>query len=129
MSKYLPEDWVRWRIDRALDQARAEFHVSRDDYDTAENIRAFQVLRRLQDDIEDGPVRTERQIFEDYRGPEKETRQEVHARWKPVVTVGGAGFLECSQCGYKEHDHVKYTRFSFCPNCGAQMDGKEEETT
>lgn len=55
--------------------------------------------------------------------PAADVRPVVHAHWKPVVTVGGAGFLECSQCGYKEHDHVKYTRFNFCPNCGARMDG------
>lgn len=70
MSRYLPEDWVLWRIDRAIDQAKAELRKGRDEYDFIENHRAVQVLYRLQDDIEDGPVRTERQIYEDYRGPE-----------------------------------------------------------
>lgn len=28
----------------------------------------------------------------------------------------------CSLCGYSEYDQVKYTRFKYCPNCGAKMD-------
>lgn len=47
----------------------------------------------------------------------------VRGKWEHVKTICGSEFVMCSKCGYKEHDHVKYTRFNYCPNCGARMEG------
>lgn len=60
------------------------------------------------------------------REEETQARIRYRARWRLVTTISGSSFLECPWCGYKEHDHVKYTRFNFCPSCGAQL-GREEE--
>lgn len=48
------------------------------------------------------------------------------ARWVDVKTMGGADCVQCSGCGYREYDHVKYTRFDYCPGCGARMEGKND---
>lgn len=44
----------------------------------------------------------------------------VHGRWVEYLPVLGAGDLQirCSECGLT-HD----VRTSYCPNCGARMDG------
>lgn len=47
----------------------------------------------------------------------------MRGKWKHVKTICGSEFVMCSKCGYKEHDHVKYTRFNYCPKCGAKMEG------
>ena len=54
-----------------------------------------------------------------------EEAKPVHAYWKPFETLGELIGVMCSVCGYREYNHVKYTRFSYCPNCGAKMDKKE----
>lgn len=48
------------------------------------------------------------------------------ARWMNVRTMGGADCVQCSGCGYREYDHVKYTRFDYCPGCGARMKGADD---
>lgn len=48
------------------------------------------------------------------------------ARWVNVKTMGGADCVQCSGCGYREYDHVKYTRFDYCPGCGARMKGAND---
>lgn len=48
------------------------------------------------------------------------------ARWANVKTMGGADCVQCSGCGYREYDHVKYTRFDYCPGCGARMKGAND---
>lgn len=39
----------------------------------------------------------------------------VHGRWKRY----GRNLGECSNCG-----EIVNTRYSYCPNCGARMDGR-----
>lgn len=43
------------------------------------------------------------------------------SRWIPFATIGGNTGVICEKCGYREYDHVKYTRFQFCPECGRPM--------
>lgn len=42
-----------------------------------------------------------------------------HGRWKSVGLAG----LKCSKCGHEDHWKMYY---SYCPNCGAIMDGGKE---
>ena len=47
----------------------------------------------------------------------------VHGRWEKVIPSKSAAkwstAVSCSEC------HMKgYTRYSYCPNCGAKMDSK-----
>lgn len=58
--------------------------------------------------------------------PTANVREDVQGEWMQVKTIGGSEFVRCDKCGYKEYDHVKYTRFNFCPNCGARMAGGDE---
>ena len=57
--------------------------------------------------------------------PAADVRPVVRGNWEPVKTIGGSEFIKCSECGYKEYDHVKYTHFNFCPHCGADMRGEK----
>lgn len=53
--------------------------------------------------------------------PAENVRPVICGKWKQVNALAGYSYLVCDNCGYKEYNHVKYTRFSFCPNCGADM--------
>lgn len=51
----------------------------------------------------------------------------VHGHW-----IDGAEEARCSVCGRNLLDYVSYTEYcevyeypTFCPNCGARMDGKD----
>lgn len=53
-----------------------------------------------------------------------------HGHWKVVSDgYGGKAYIcECSECEdtvwvYKDSDR----KWNYCPNCGAKMDGKEQE--
>ena len=59
--------------------------------------------------------------------PDANVREDVHGEWIKERTFNGLHYVKCNKCGYKEHDHVKYTRFNFCPNCGARMTGGGEQ--
>lgn len=52
------------------------------------------------------------------RCPLEEVKQ---GEWKELKTFGGIEGVMCSECGYREYSHVKYTRFEFCPKCGKPM--------
>ena len=43
------------------------------------------------------------------------------SEWVPFETIGGNKGVMCKKCGYREYDHVKYTTFLFCPECGSPM--------
>lgn len=59
----------------------------------------------------------------------------IHAKWKKTTSCGEINGLEipkehtvfrCSECGY-EFEHEGYLAyFSYCPCCGARMDGEDE---
>lgn len=59
--------------------------------------------------------------------PSANVREDVHGEWIKERTFNGLHYVKCNKCGYKEYDHVKYTRFNFCPNCGARMAGGGEQ--
>lgn len=47
--------------------------------------------------------------------------EKMKGEWVPFRTIGGANGVMCGQCKYREYEHVKYTRFNFCPACGCPM--------
>lgn len=55
----------------------------------------------------------------------------VHGRWIPLEYDGFADgnpvwdLWECSECG-EEHSGDEDTLTPYCPNCGAKMDGRED---
>lgn len=51
----------------------------------------------------------------------------VHGEWAP--SEGNPGFLVCSVCGdcYVYDEWVDGRKWRYCPNCGAKMDGKDED--
>ena len=54
-----------------------------------------------------------------------------HERWDLAKDPFGAGYVKCSRCGYK-HCPEYYPDGSaimhlFCPNCGAKMDGGQDD--
>lgn len=53
--------------------------------------------------------------------PSSDVRPVVHGKWIKERTMNGLHYVKCDKCGYKEYDHIKYTKFNFCPECGADM--------
>ena len=54
----------------------------------------------------------------------------VHSYWTTKRTTYHDGELYCARCGQEagsEYGRYTYVKSDFCPNCGAKMDGKEEE--
>ena len=49
----------------------------------------------------------------------------VHGKWKPTEYPIMSECEDCSECGYRT---VYGHGFKFCPNCGAKMDGGNNET-
>ena len=47
----------------------------------------------------------------------------VNGRWKQTEAPFMNEYEECSVCGYRT---VWGYRFNYCPNCGAKMDGGED---
>lgn len=54
----------------------------------------------------------------------REQVEKMKEEWVPFRTIGGANGVMCGQCKYREYEHVKYTRFNFCPACGCPMTDK-----
>ena len=53
----------------------------------------------------------------------------VHGRFEPCFDENGnwrQGFAKCSNCG-KEYYAQVINHFGYCPNCGAKMDGGEND--
>lgn len=46
----------------------------------------------------------------------------VHGRW--CILVGYKTRMVCSVCGWDAPEYGKF--YSYCPNCGARMDGDEQ---
>lgn len=71
--------------------------------------------------------RTEEITFRTPSGKEVPFRKVKHGKW----AKSGQSFLHpkkfisycCSECGYEDTEKIKY---NFCPNCGADMRGREE---
>lgn len=51
----------------------------------------------------------------------------VHGKWAP--SEGNPGFLVCSVCGdcYVYDEWVDERKWRYCPNCGARMDGGDND--
>ena len=50
-----------------------------------------------------------------------------HGRWIHTdLAAHWYGKDECSECTYHEHDRRDLSHFNYCPNCGAKMDGGDE---
>jgi rubrerythrin len=46
----------------------------------------------------------------------------VHGRWERVKFFANATLHNCSICG-----HAEIRTYNYCPNCGAKMDGGNED--
>lgn len=59
--------------------------------------------------------------------PRADVAPVVHGRWAP--SEGNPGFLVCSACGdcYVVDEWADGKKWMYCPNCGAKIDGKDEE--
>ena len=53
--------------------------------------------------------------------PDHIDREAWVSEWQPFETIGGSKGVMCKKCGHREYDHVKYTQFRFCPECGRPM--------
>ena len=69
-------------------------------------------------------------VLELLEGDSVDAVEVVHGRW----IASGCGFDCCSECrkvyadGYLTAMGIKpRTQFSYCPNCGAKMDGEREK--
>ena len=52
----------------------------------------------------------------------------VHGHWtNQSISVSGHSSAECSVCGCVVHDNFS-NAINYCPNCGAKMKGKDNET-
>lgn len=55
--------------------------------------------------------------------PTVEAKPVVHAYWIYGETIYGVEWMKCSACCKSQ---IPTGVFSYCPNCGAQMDEKED---
>ena len=53
--------------------------------------------------------------------PSADVAQVVHGRWTHKPNVYGVAY--CSECDYE----LRINNASYCPNCGAKMDGERKE--
>ena len=53
----------------------------------------------------------------------------VHGRWEPCFDENCKcrwGFKKCSNCGQEYYAHA-INHYKYCPNCGAKMDGGDND--
>ena len=58
--------------------------------------------------------------------------QRMQGRWEDAHRYGWNGtywFIKCNNCEYerKDDNHDLDAEYKFCPNCGARMDGGEQD--
>lgn len=60
--------------------------------------------------------------------PAADVRENVHGKWIVIIEkdADGNGYYNCSVCGAGE-SHVPSYTVSYCWNCGARMDGGDEQ--
>lgn len=57
--------------------------------------------------------------------PSADVRENIHGDW--IKTIGESGVLSalrCNKCGFEDDS---YSHFNFCPNCGADMRGEQND--
>ena len=60
--------------------------------------------------------------------PTVEAVEVVHARWEMGLDEGDYEYGTCSVCGYNEYNAFGCCLpHNYCPNCGAKMDGGNED--
>lgn len=64
--------------------------------------------------------------FEIEDAPAADVAPVVHGRWIPHDRVFGDDFLVCSKCQFVSEDRSTRRYYHYCPNCGAKMDGGNE---
>lgn len=66
-------------------------------------------------------------IIEVYDAPTIDAVSVVHGKWKRKMVDNGFNIdWVCSKCGYRVM--TDFVSYSYCPNCGAKMDGKRKES-
>ena len=66
------------------------------------------------------PIEVVKQNIKDM--PSVDVEHVRHGRWLPYDDA----IHRCSVCGFTSH-RVYDNMFKYCPNCGARMDGEEQE--
>lgn len=65
------------------------------------------------------------------RAPTADVQEVQHGTWEKPTKMFPYWDWKCSVCGceeYRQQDsNGHYREMKFCPNCGAKMDGKEDE--
>ena len=60
--------------------------------------------------------------------PEADVVEVRHGRWVHTdYAMHWHGKDECSECTYHTSDRDDLSHLKYCPNCGARMDGDEDE--
>lgn len=98
-------------------------------------INAEELLKILQEQQKIGNVNDSRgrakAILEVIHAPTVEAEPVKHGRWKTydvvkILAFGRTldGFCQCEACG--SIFPINFSEYSFCPECGARMDGDTE---
>lgn len=51
----------------------------------------------------------------------------IHARWIKHNVDKFEYTLHCSNCGWIDALNAEWSKYNYCPNCGAKMDESEDE--
>ena len=73
-----------------------------------------------------GTLRGEK-VCSDFKGRDKYV-EVVHGKWEKAEYNG---FLRCDQCKdvYINEEWLEDGKWNYCPNCGAKMDGDDNDST
>ena len=85
-------------------------------------------LKRLRDDVINGrlDILIEGDLID--ACPTADVAVVKHGEWKHTdYAEHWRGKDECSLCGYHFTPRLDLSCFNYCPNCGAKMDGTQEE--
>lgn len=78
----------------------------------------------------------EQTLFDIKEIPTADVQEVVHGEWKEVYDINSQDYnsdnnwwLRCSCCQNHTKINFRKQRFDYCPNCGAKIDGGNDEPT
>lgn len=70
----------------------------------------------------------DRQSCPIWKAPAADVAPVVHGRWLHTdLAYHWTSLDECSVCGYHDEKRQHLGNYSYCPNCGAKMDGGDSD--